>query len=43
MRLVSKQQHMMKGDDADDARPSTSHSEEERRVPMLSENERVTG
>jgi gamma-F420-2:alpha-L-glutamate ligase len=35
IRLVSKQQHMMSGDDADDASPSTSHSDDDRRVPRL--------
>ena len=35
MRLASKQQHMMRGDDADDARFKTSHSEDEMRVPKL--------
>ena len=35
MRLASKQQHIMRGEDAEEARLRTSHSEDEMRVPKL--------
>jgi hypothetical protein len=35
MRLVRRQQHMMRGDDAEEARFKTSHSDDDIRAPKL--------